>query len=151
MRGRSPKAGKGVGRKKGAGSTTIRVPNGCLQAVKDLIESYRLGEYEVLKSATEIREHEVLKSATEIREHEVLKSATEIREHEVLKSVTEIREPITPSHLSKLPLGSKKASRSDLDRLPRSVQRQLIKRYGTLSGAINAGVYILGHKAFVPY
>lgn len=127
MRGRSPKAGKGVGRKKGAGSTTIRVPNGCLQAVKDLIESYRLGEYEVLKSATEIREHEVL------------------------KSVTEIREPITPSHLSKLPLGSKKASRSDLDRLPRSVQRQLIKRYGTLSGAINAGVYILGHKAFVPY
>ena len=68
-----------------------------------------------------------------------------------LKSVTEIREPITPSHLSKLPLGSKKASRSDLDRLPRSVQRQLIKRYGTLSGAINAGVYILGHKAFVPY
>ena len=127
MRGRSPKAGKGVGRKKGAGSTTIRVPNGCLQAVKDLIESYRLGEYEVLKSATEIREHEVLKSATEIRE------------------------PITPSHLSKLPLGSKKASRSDLDRLPRSVQRQLIKRYGTLSGAINAGVYILGHKAFVPY
>ena len=139
MRGRSPKAGKGVGRKKGAGSTTIRVPNGCLQAVKDLIESYRLGEYEVLKSATEIREHEVLKSATEIREHEVL------------KSVTEIREPITPSHLSKLPLGSKKASRSDLDRLPRSVQRQLIKRYGTLSGAINAGVYILGHKAFVPY
>ena len=139
MRGRSPKAGKGVGRKKGAGSTTIRVPNGCLQAVKDLIESYRLGEYEVLKSATEIREHEVLKSATEIREHEVL------------KSVTEIREPITPSHLSKLPLGSKKASRSDLDRLPRSVQRQLIKHYGTLSGAINAGVYILGHKAFVPY
>ena len=139
MRGRSPKAGKGVGRKKGAGSTTIRVPNGCLQAVKDLIESYRLGE------------HEVLKSATEIREHEVLKSATEIREHEVLKSVTEIREPITPSHLSKLPLGSKKASRSDLDRLPRSVQRQLIKHYGTLSGAINAGVYILGHKAFVPY
>jgi len=127
MRGRSPKAGKGVGRKKGAGSTTIRVPNGCLQAVKDLIESYRLGEYEVLKSATEIREHDVL------------------------KSVTEIREPITPSHLSKLPLGSKKASRSDLDRLPRSVQRQLIKRYGTLSGAINAGVYILGHKAFVPY
>ena len=127
MRGRSPKAGKGVGRKKGAGSTTIRVPNGCLQAVKDLIESYRLGE------------------------HEVLKSATEIREHEVLKSVTEIREPITPSHLSKLPLGSKKASRSDLDRLPRSVQRQLIKHYGTLSGAINAGVYILGHKAFVPY
>ena len=127
MRGRSPKAGKGVGRKKGAGSTTIRVPNGCLQAVKDLIESYRLGEYEVLKSATEIREHEVLKSATEIRE------------------------PITPSHLSKLPLGSKKASRSDLDRLPRSVQRQLIKHYGTLSGAINAGVYILGHKAFVPY
>lgn len=127
MRGRSPKAGKGVGRKKGAGSTTIRVPNGCLQAVKDLIESYRLGEYEVLKSATEIREHEVL------------------------KSVTEIREPITPSHLSKLPLGSKKASRSDLDRLPRSVQRQLIKHYGTLSGAINAGVYILGHKAFVPY
>ena len=127
MRGRSPKAGKGVGRKKGAGSTTIRVPNGCLQAVKDLIESYRLGEYEVLKSATEIREHEVL------------------------KSVTEIREPITPSHLSKLPLGSKKASRSDLDRLPRSVQRQLIKHYGTLSGAIKAGVYILGHKAFVPY
>ena len=139
MRGRSPKAGKGVGRKKGAGSTTIRVPNGCLQAVKDLIESYRLGEYEVLKSATEIREHEVLKSATEIREHEVL------------KSVTEIREPITPSHLSKLPLGSKKASRSDLDRLPRSVQRQLMKDYGTLSGAIKAGVYILGHKAFVPY
>ena len=126
-RGRSPKAGKGVGRKKGVGSTTIRVPNGCLQAVKDLIESYRLGE------------------------HEVLKSVTEIREHEVLKSVTEIREPITPSHLSKLPLGSKKASRSDLDRLPRSVQRQLIKHYGTLSGAINAGVYILGHKAFVPY
>ena len=115
MRGRSPKAGKGVGRKKGVGSTTIRVPNGCLQAVKDLIESYRLGE------------------------------------HEVLKSVTEIREPITPSYLSKLPLGSKKASRSDLDRLPRSVQRQLIKHYGTLSGAINAGVYILGHKAFVPY
>ena len=139
MRGRSPKAGKGVGRKKGVGSTTIRVPNGCLQAVKDLIESYRLGE------------HEVLKSATEIREHEVLKSVTEIIEHEVLKSVTEIREPITPSYLSKLPLGSKKASRSDLDRLPRSVQRQLIKHYGTLSGAINAGVYILGHKAFVPY
>ena len=127
MRGKSPKAGKGVGRKRGSGSVTVRVPNGCLQAVKDLIESYRLGEYEVLKSATEIREHEVLKSATEIRE------------------------PITPSHLSKLPLGSKKASRSDLDRLPRSVQRQLIKRYGTLSGAINAGVYILGHKAFVPY
>ena len=127
MRGRSPKAGKGVGRKKGVGSTTIRVPNGCLQAVKDLIESYRSVE------------------------HEALKSVTEIREPEALKSVTEIREPMTPNHLSKPPLGSKKASRSDLDRLPRSVQRQLMKDYGTLSGAIKAGVYILGHKAFVPY
>ena len=58
---------------------------------------------------------------------------------------------MTPNHLSKPPLGSKKASRSDLDRLPRSVQRQLMKDYGTLSGAIKAGVYILGHKAFVPY
>ena len=127
MRGKSPKAGKGVGRKRGAGSVTVRVPNGCLQAVKDLIESYRSVE------------------------HEALKSVTEIREHEVLKSVTEIREPMTPNHLSKPPLGSKKASRSDLDRLPRSVQRQLMKDYGTLSGAIKAGVYILGHKAFVPY
>ena len=127
MRGKSPKAGKGVGRKRGSGSVTVRVPNGCLQAVKDLIESYRSVE------------------------REALKSVTEIREPEALKSVTEIREPMTPNHLSKPPLGSKKASRSDLDRLPRSVQRQLIKRYGTLSGAINAGVYILGHKAFVPY
>ena len=127
MRGKSPKAGKGVGRKRGSGSVTVRVPNGCLQAVKDLIESYRSVE------------------------HEALKSVTEIREHEVLKSVTEIREPMTPNHLSKPPLGSKKASRSDLDRLPRSVQRQLMKDYGTLSGAIKAGVYILGHKAFVPY
>lgn len=139
MRGKSPKAGKGVGRKRGSGSVTVRVPNGCLQAVKDLIESYRSVE------------HEALKSVTEIREPEALKSVTEIREHEVLKSVTEIREPMTPNHLSKPPLGSKKASRSDLDRLPRSVQRQLMKDYGTLSGAIKAGVYILGHKAFVPY
>ena len=127
MRGKSPKAGKGVGRKRGSGSVTVRVPNGCLQAVKDLIESYRSVE------------------------HEALKSVTEIREPEALKSVTEIREPMTPNHLSKPPLGSKKASRSDLDRLPRSVQRQLMKDYGTLSGAIKAGVYILGHKAFVPY
>ena len=139
MRGKSPKAGKGVGRKRGSGSVTVRVPNGCLQAVKDLIESYRSVE------------REALKSVTEIREPEALKSVTEIREHEVLKSVTEIREPMTPNHLSKPPLGSKKASRSDLDRLPRSVQRQLMKDYGTLSGAIKAGVYILGHKAFVPY
>ena len=127
MRGKSPKAGKGVGRKRGSGSVTVRVPNGCLQAVKDLIESYRSVE------------------------REALKSVTEIREPEALKSVTEIREPMTPNHLSKPPLGSKKASRSDLDRLPRSVQRQLMKDYGTLSGAIKAGVYILGHKAFVPY
>ena len=127
MRGKSPKAGKGVGRKRGSGSVTVRVPNGCLQAVKDLIESYRSVEHEALKSVTEIREPEALKSVTEIREPEALKSVTEIREHEVLKSVTEIREPMTPNHLSKSPLGSKKASRSDLDRLPRSVQRQLMK------------------------
>lgn len=159
MKQESKRGGKrvGAGRKAGEGSTLVRIPNGCLQAVMDLVGAYRSGAVKPCQPVTEIKGQCVLNLVTEIKDTESMITDTEIKDTEQLKPVTEIKPesiqgdypPIEEFYASQLPEGAKKVtSRKELERLPKTVQRSLEKQHGTLTNAVDYGLWILGKKVF---
>lgn len=54
------------------------------------------------------------------------------------------------ANIPEIPLNYRKAERKDLDRLPASVRRQLIKQFGTLTNALNHNLYTNGKKVLEP-
>ena len=54
------------------------------------------------------------------------------------------------ANIPEIPLNYRKAERKDLDRLPASVRRQLIKQFGTLTNALSHNLYTNGKKVLEP-
>ncbi|GEM_PF-3759335 len=147
MRGKASKAGKGVGRKPQEPTTRVRVPDGCLHAVLELIETYRAGAVMSLKSVPEIKEQCVLNLVPEIRDNEpaILISVPEIKQDESLKSVPEIKEPIA-SDVNPYDYGFQPLTRKLFDRLPNRVKVDLKHMFGSPTRMLSMPMWVRGKE-----
>lgn len=121
MRGKASKAGKGVGRKPQEPTTRVRVPDGCLHAVLELIETYRAGAVMPLKSVPEIKQGESL------------------------KSVPEIKEPIV-SDVNPCDYGFQPLTRKLFDRLPNRVKVDLRHMFGSPTRMLSMPMWVRGKE-----
>ena len=136
---------KGSGRPKLEPTKVVRVPMGCLKDVTEIINRHRM------KSVMEIKDSS-MKPVTKTKDT-TMKSVTEIK-NSSMKPVTEIKDTtmksVTAIKNKPIPKKFKKWYNRRNDPVRDGVRKEIKDVYGSLQGAVNAGVRLTGNNLHFP-